>query len=79
LWLGGELARRGLAPAPSQANVLWMTAPGGDAAALAQRIAHGGVTVATGAVLGEPAHLRVTVRDRPASGRFLRALDAALG
>lgn len=73
--LADELARRGLTPAASQANVLWLPAPGADAAALAQRLGNAGVTVATGTALGEPGHLRVTVRDRPASERLLRALD----
>ena len=75
--LQAALRERGIEVAPSHANVLWFPAPGGDAVRLADALSRAGVMVATGAALGEPGHLRVTVRDRPATERFLAALDGA--
>lgn len=63
----------------SQANFIWLAASGMDGAGLAGALARFSVKVATGAPLGDSRHVRVTVQDEPASARFLRALDQALG
>jgi len=63
----------------SQANFIWLAATGMDGAGLAAALARFSVKVATGAALGDSRHVRVAVQDEPASARFLRALDQALG
>jgi histidinol-phosphate aminotransferase len=74
-----ELAGRGLTVTPSQANVVWSSAPGLDGAELSARLERGGITVAPGGQLGAPTHVRITVPTRPVdSERLLRVLDAAL-
>jgi histidinol-phosphate aminotransferase len=76
-----ELAARGVVVAPSQANVLWIAAPGPHGGAdLAARLERSGVMVRSGAQLGAPDRIRVTVphRDQDVE-RLLRALGAASG
>ena len=46
---------------------------------LAHRLERYGVYVKPGAVFGASDHVRVQVQDAPATERFLRALDGALG
>lgn len=72
------LRERGMQVGESQANFLWVAHPQIPGGELASRLAESGVLVAAGAPLGEPGHVRITVRDRPASERLLSALDAAL-
>ena len=73
-----ELAHRSIDAAPSEANVLWLSVPGVEGADLAARLDRFGVRVKKGAEFGAGDHIRVTVQDRPAGERLLRALDGAL-
>ena len=85
--VAGERARlaaaaRGLGydVVPSQANVLWIAAPGLDGADLYRRLERQGVIVAPGGALGDPARIRMTVPPaRDAADRALRALESAPG
>jgi histidinol-phosphate aminotransferase len=83
--VAGERARlaaaareAGLDVVPSQANVLWIAAPGVGGAELARRLERVGVVVAPGGALGDPARVRLTVPPaRDAADRALRALENA--
>ena len=72
---------RGLEVPPSQANVLWLPAPGPHGARdLATALERSGIVVQTGTGVGAPDRVRVTVPHRPEDvERFLRSLDAASG
>jgi histidinol-phosphate aminotransferase len=72
----GALRERGLDVADSQANFVWAAHPRLRGAELAAHLQRARVLVAAGAPLGDPGRVRVTVRDRAASERLLRALDA---
>jgi histidinol-phosphate aminotransferase len=74
-------ALRGLGAdvADSQANFIWLRAPGMDGDALAQALRRQGVIVAPGGPLGADDHVRATVRDAPATDRLIRAYETALG
>jgi histidinol-phosphate aminotransferase len=63
--------------ADSQANFLWVAHPSIDGGELAARLARAGVLVASGEALGEPRHVRISVRDSASSERLLRAVDLA--
>jgi histidinol-phosphate aminotransferase len=63
----------------SQANFIWLRAPGVSGAELADRLRRQGVIVAPGGPLGTDDHVRATVRDEPATDRLVRALGNALG
>jgi histidinol-phosphate aminotransferase len=76
--LTGELRRLGLDVAPSQANFLWVAHPERDGAAVADGLARAGVLVAAGGPLGDPARVRITVRDEVSSQRLLRGLQTAV-
>jgi histidinol-phosphate aminotransferase len=65
--------------APSQANVLWLRAPGLTGLELADRLRRGGVIVAPGAAVGADEHVRATIQSRLASDRLVQALRSALG
>jgi histidinol-phosphate aminotransferase len=75
------LRERGLDVPPSQANVLWLPAPGPHGAAdLAARLDRAGISVQPGTGVGAPDRVRVTVPHRPEDvERFLLSLDAASG
>jgi histidinol-phosphate aminotransferase len=62
----------------SQANFLWIAHPRLDGAELTAQLAQAGVLVAGGGALGEPRHIRVAIRDTPASTRLLATLDRIL-
>jgi histidinol-phosphate aminotransferase len=62
----------------SQANFVWASHPSLDGGELADRLARAGVLVAVGAALGEPNHVRISIRDKAASGRLIGALDTAV-
>jgi histidinol-phosphate aminotransferase len=62
----------------SQANFLWVAHDSVDGGELAERLARAGILVAAGAPLGEPRHVRISLRDEAASTRLLSALDRAL-
>jgi histidinol-phosphate aminotransferase len=64
---------------PSQANFVWLSARGMEGAQLADRLRRQGVIVAPGGPLGADDHVRITIRDTPATDRLLRALEIALG
>jgi histidinol-phosphate aminotransferase len=73
--LSTALRNRGFEVAESQANFLWVAHPFLDGGQLAARLAQTGVLVASGEALGEPRHVRVSVRNSVASDRLLRAID----
>jgi histidinol-phosphate aminotransferase len=63
----------------SQANVLWLAAPGVAGAELGRRLEHAQVLVAAGGPLGDPAGVRVTIPPgREDADRALRALERAI-
>jgi histidinol-phosphate aminotransferase len=62
----------------SQANFLWLAADGMSGQSLAGRLAERGVIVAPGGPLGADDHVRVTIRDAPATDRLLGALMGCL-
>jgi histidinol-phosphate aminotransferase len=61
----------------SQANFVWMRAPGLTGAELAMRVENERVLVAPGGPLGDEEHVRVAVRGAAATERLLRALERA--
>ena len=63
---------------PSQANFVWMRAHSITGDDLASRLRRQGVIVAPGGPLGADDHVRITVRDAPATDRLLSALYNAL-
>lgn len=77
--LVAELASRDVHVGPSEANVVWVPAPGPHGGAeLAARLERGGVLVTGGASLGAPDRVRVTVPHRDGDlDRLLRALETA--
>jgi histidinol-phosphate aminotransferase len=62
----------------SEANFVWLCAEGMSGAALASRLAQDGVIVAPGGPLGADDHVRITVRDAPATDRLVAALQKAV-
>ena len=62
---------------PSQANVVWLRAPGLPDGELAERLRRSAVIVRPGTEWGEPDHVRATIQSRPATDRLLEALRAA--
>jgi histidinol-phosphate aminotransferase len=76
--LSAALRVRRFEVSDSQANFLWVAHPLLDGDELAWRLAQAGVLVAAGAALGEPRHVRIGLRDAPASDRLLAAIDKAL-
>jgi histidinol-phosphate aminotransferase len=76
--LTSALRERGFEVTDSQANFLWASHPSLDGGELAGRLARTGVLVAVGAALGEPNHVRVSIRDHAASDRLIDALDKVL-
>lgn len=72
-FLSRELARRGYAFPPSQANFLLVHVP--DAARVRARLARAGLLVREGAAVGFPEHLRITIGLRAVNERLLAVLD----
>ncbi|MBA2792739.1 MAG: histidinol-phosphate transaminase, partial [Thermoleophilaceae bacterium] len=64
--------------APSQANFVWVCAHAITGDDLVSRLRRLGVIVAPGGPLGAEDHVRITVRDTPATDRLLSALEKAL-
>jgi histidinol-phosphate aminotransferase len=64
--------------APSQANFLWLRAPGLSGDRLAAELRRQGVLVAPGGPLGADDHIRAAVRDAAATDRLLRAYGNAV-
>jgi histidinol-phosphate aminotransferase len=63
---------------PSQANVLWLRAPGMTGLELVDKLRRGGVVVAPGAAVGANEHVRAAIQSRAASERLMQALRSAL-
>ncbi len=76
--LTAALRNRGFELTDSQANFLWVAHPALDGHQLATRLESTGVLVAAGSALGEPRHVRISVRDSTASDRLLSAIDGIL-
>jgi histidinol-phosphate aminotransferase len=76
--LTAELRSRHFEVTDSQANFLWVAHPTIDGGELSARLARTGVLVAAGAALGEPRHVRITLRSAAATKRLLGALDSAV-
>ena len=64
---------------PTQANFVWMHAPGLDGVQLAARLEAARVIVADGKDLGDARYVRAAIRDRHAADRLLWALGEGLG
>lgn len=75
----GLLGRLDVEAAPSQANFLWLRAPGLTGPELAGRLRREGIIVASGAPLGAEDHIRVTLRDAAGGDRLVAALERATG
>jgi histidinol-phosphate aminotransferase len=73
------LRRLSLDVTDSQANFVWLAAPGMSGAELASRLRELGVIVAPGGPLGADDHVRATIRDELATDRLLAALGRVLG
>jgi histidinol-phosphate aminotransferase len=63
----------------SEANFVWLRAPGLTGAELAGRIERAGVIVAHGGALGDDDHVRAAIRGGAAAERLLSALASATG
>lgn len=72
-FLSRELARRGYAFPPSQANFLLVHVP--NATVVRARLARAGLLVRDGAAVGFPEHLRISVGTHDANQRLLAVLD----
>lgn len=63
----------------TQANFVWLSAPGISGAALANRLEQDSIAVAPGGPLGADDHIRAAIRNPGATNRLLSALEKALG
>ncbi len=72
------LAGLGAEVTPSQANFLWVRAPGLSGDALAQALRRQGVLVAPGGPLGADDHVRAALLDEAATRRLVRAYANAV-
>ncbi|HLM50232.1 MAG TPA: aminotransferase class I/II-fold pyridoxal phosphate-dependent enzyme [Solirubrobacteraceae bacterium] len=63
---------------PSQANLVWLTAPGLEGAELAARLQRLGVMVRAGQAFGATDHVRAAIHSPEGVDRLLRALGTAL-
>jgi histidinol-phosphate aminotransferase len=77
-YLTAALRERDMDVTDSQANFLWSAHPEIGGVQLADHLARAGVLVAAGDALGEPRHVRISLRSRAASDRVIRALDGTL-
>jgi histidinol-phosphate aminotransferase len=64
--------------APSEANVVWLQAPGRSATELAAALRRSGVVVMPGTEVGDGHHVRASIQSRAATERLLDALRKAL-
>jgi histidinol-phosphate aminotransferase len=72
------LRERGFDVSDSQANFVWAAHPAIAGGELSARLASAGILVAGGDALGEPRHVRISLRDSTATERLLGAIDKAL-
>jgi len=72
------LAKLPVDVSPSQANFVWLAAPGISGLELANRLREGGVIVAPGGPLGAEDHVRASIRHAAGVDRLLDALKAVL-
>jgi len=72
------LRERGFDVSDSQANFVWAAHPSLEGGELSARLARAGILVAGGAALGEPRHVRISLRDQTSTTRLLSAIDGAL-
>jgi histidinol-phosphate aminotransferase len=63
---------------PSEANVVWLRAPGLTGGELATRLRRSGVLVWSGAAVGDEDHVRVALQSPNATDRLLDALHSAV-
>lgn len=63
--------------APSEANVLWLRAPGMSATELTSRLRRGNVIVMSGEEVGDEEHVRVTLQAPQHTDRLLQAFRTA--
>jgi histidinol-phosphate aminotransferase len=77
--LNEGLRAQGADVADSQANFVWLRAPGMSGDALAVALRRQGVVVAPGGPLGADDHVRVGLLNEAATDRVLRAYENALG
>jgi histidinol-phosphate aminotransferase len=76
-FLGRELARRGFAFPPSQANFVLVKVPGAER--VRRALLQAGILVRDGAAVGYPDHLRISVGTRETNQRLLTVLDRETG
>ncbi len=72
------LRERGFEVSDSQANFVFAAHHSVSGGELAARLAQAGVLVAEGDALGEPMHVRISIRDTAATTRLLAAVDKAV-
>ncbi len=61
--------------AAGPAHLVWLPAPDGDGRALATHLAARRIYVTPGAAWGDDRHVRIALRDRPATERLIAALS----
>ncbi len=61
---------------PSETHTVWLGGGGQTAASLVHGLARQRIDVASGTTWGDEEHVRITLRDRPATDRLLHALRA---
>ena len=64
---------------PSQANVVWLRAPGLADGELSERLRRSAVIVHPGSEWGEPDHVRAAIQSTQATDRLVEALKKAVG
>ena len=72
------LRERGFDVSDSQANFVWAAHSSLQGGELSARLARAGILIAGGAALGEPRHVRISLRDQTTTTRLLNALDKVL-
>lgn len=76
--VGEVVAELGLEAPDSQANFVWLRAPGMSGMELAGRLERSKVIVAPGGPLGDDEHVRASIRGGAGTERLVRALEQAV-